>query len=357
MAVATYNNVFLSNEIEDNFESHLDLQNFCNVDNNLVGEPGTERDINIYGATGEAEDVAEGQGNTQSISTTLKTAQYRIKTAQARFEYKDEEEMRDPVAVQTGATYLGTTLFNKVNKDIFSEMGNTPNQIITTNPDFDAFVDAVSLLDVADVNASAEDMQAQQLVGAYGIVHKNDLAKVRKSMKNELHYVSAFAVTGYVGHVAGVPLYVKANANQGTINIGLKEAVTLFNKTGVNLETITNGTRSAEDANIRKNTMFARKYYIAALTKPGKMARMVLTGGTATGVTNASGTGTAGQVVTLGNAATSVTSVLVTSQAGIVELLTADKYSLGKDANANKVTLVDSVPTTSTITVNYKYTA
>ena len=36
MANTCYDNFFLSNEIEDQYQSHLDLQKFCTVDNNLT---------------------------------------------------------------------------------------------------------------------------------------------------------------------------------------------------------------------------------------------------------------------------------------------------------------------------------
>ena len=37
MANTCYDNFFLSNEIEDQYQSHLDLQQFCTVDNNQIG--------------------------------------------------------------------------------------------------------------------------------------------------------------------------------------------------------------------------------------------------------------------------------------------------------------------------------
>ena len=40
MANTCYDNFFLSNEIEDQYQSHLDLQQFCTVDNNLTGVAG-----------------------------------------------------------------------------------------------------------------------------------------------------------------------------------------------------------------------------------------------------------------------------------------------------------------------------
>ena len=36
MANVIYDNFFLSNEVEDQYNSHLDLQQFCTIDNTLV---------------------------------------------------------------------------------------------------------------------------------------------------------------------------------------------------------------------------------------------------------------------------------------------------------------------------------
>ena len=51
MAHKIYDNFYLSNEVEDQFNSHLDLQQFCTVDNSLVGTAGMKRKINVYKAT------------------------------------------------------------------------------------------------------------------------------------------------------------------------------------------------------------------------------------------------------------------------------------------------------------------
>ena len=48
MANTVYSNFYLSNEIEDLFKSHLDLNPFCQVDNSLEGTAGMKRMINVY---------------------------------------------------------------------------------------------------------------------------------------------------------------------------------------------------------------------------------------------------------------------------------------------------------------------
>ena len=49
-----------------------------------------------------------------------------------------------------------------------------------------------------------------------------------------------------------------------------REAVTLFVKSGTESEVVDATRRDADDANVRLNTMFARKYYVAALTDATK---------------------------------------------------------------------------------------
>ena len=51
MAHKIYDNFYLSNEIEDQYNSHLDLQQFCTVDDTLVGSPGMVRIKNSSNST------------------------------------------------------------------------------------------------------------------------------------------------------------------------------------------------------------------------------------------------------------------------------------------------------------------
>ena len=70
-----------------------------------------------------------------------------------------------------------------------------------------------------------------------------------------------------------VNLYTKQDATEGEIIVATKDAVTIFNKKGVEVEL---PTRSAEDANVRKNTAFSRKYYVVALTDESKAVKIKL---------------------------------------------------------------------------------
>ena len=69
-----------------------------------------------------------------------------------------------------------------------------------------------------------------------------------------------------MGHVAGTPLFVSNLATSKKIILATRKAVTLFVKTGTQVEDYQLYNRSSADADIRKNTIIARKYYVAALT-------------------------------------------------------------------------------------------
>ena len=264
MAHKIYDNFFLSNEVEDQFNSHLNLQTFCTVDNSLVGEAGMLRKINVYKATDGTEKLAMGEGNTKSIEVTFTPEEYRILLAQNRFEYFDEQAMTDPMLVPVGVRHMGTDMFNTVNADIYGEFKKATQVVVTTAFDFAAFVDAQSVLNLEQLEG----------VSIFAFVCAADMADIRKSLKDTLQYVEKFAVSGYVGTVGGVNLYTKKDATPGDVIIATKEAVTLFNKKGSEIEQILANNRSETAANVRKNTIFSRKYYLAALTDETKAVKI-----------------------------------------------------------------------------------
>lgn len=259
MAHTIYENFVLANTVEDQFNSHLDLMRFCTIDNTLVGTPGMKKKIHVYTATDGTEKLGMGEGNSKDITVSYAEKEYEILLAQNRFPYFDEEEMTDPMVVDTGMRHAAVDLFNHVNADIFAEFNKATLTHTATTPDFGCFADAAALLNV-------ENLEGLEL---FAFVAPADMAKVRKALKDELKYVEAFARQGYVGTVAGWNLYTKKDAVAGTIVGGTREAVTLFNKRGVEIE-------QDRDADIRKNLIFSRKYYFAALTDATKAVKITI---------------------------------------------------------------------------------
>ena len=257
MANQVYSNFFLSNEVEDQFNSHLDLERFCTVDSSLEGTPGMVRKINVYRATDGTEKLTVGQGNSKSIEVSHTTESYEIELAQNRFDYYDEEAMTDPNVVPVGMKHAGTDMFNTVQGDVYGEFAKTGLVVEATTPNFDAFVDAGSALNVENL----EDIEV------FAFLSPDDKGAVRKALKDDLKYVESFARTGYIGTVAGVNLYTKKDATPGVIIVGTKGAVTIFKKKGTEIE-------QERNANTRQNSIFSRKYYFVALTDETKAVKI-----------------------------------------------------------------------------------
>lgn len=257
MANTVYDNFVLSNEIEDQYNSHLDLQTFCTVDNSLVGTAGMLRKVNVYKATDGTEKLAMGSGNTKSIEVGFTPREYRILLAQNRFKYYDEQAMTDPQLVPVGTKHMGTDMFNTVNADIYAEFAKATQVVVVTEFNFDAFADAQSVL-------ALEDLEG---VSIFAFVSPTDVAELRKKLKDSLQYVEAYAKNGYIGTVAGVNIYTKKDAVTGSIYMATREAVTLFNKKGTEVE-------QERNPNTRENSIYSRKYYLAALTDETKDVKM-----------------------------------------------------------------------------------
>ena len=228
MANTPYPNYVLENKFEDQYQTYLDLMQFCTVDNSLTGEPGMKKKIRTYVATDGTETVAKGEGNTKSITASYTETEYTIETLQNRFDWYDEDEMEDPLVVDKGLEHQAVDMFNTANKKAI-----------------------------------------------FALVHKDDVAEIRKNLGELLKYVEAYARSGYIGTVAGVNIYTSALATKGQFAVATKEAVTYFNKKGAEAESSTRGSRSAENANKRENTVFLRKYGIFALTNQNYIVKVV----------------------------------------------------------------------------------
>lgn len=261
-----YENFFLASIVEDQFNSHLDLARFVTVDKSLQGTAGMKKIINVYSATDGTEKLTQGQGNSKSITAGFVQREYEIQLAQNRFDWFDEEAMKDPMLVPVGMKHAGTDMFNTMNADIFGEYKKGTQTVAAATPNFDAFVDAVAKL----------NMENEEGVEIFAFVNAANKAKVRKALKDELKYVEAYARAGYIGSVCGVNIYDKQDAEDGEIIVATKEAVRLLVKTGTEVEQLTKGTRSEDAANTRKNSAFSRKYYVAALDNDTKVVRITL---------------------------------------------------------------------------------
>ncbi len=256
-----YPNEFMAIETENQYQSKLNLNQFCIIDNTLVGVQGDTKKIRTYSATDGVQTLAMGEGNTTDIASNYVEREYSIRMKQARTRWYDEETMIDAKAVTTAIDHFSVNFYNDTNAAIYEQLMSGTQEIGVDGTDyFSAFVDAIALF-------PAEEQDALSLKA---IVSSADLAKIRKGLKDSLQYVEAYARSGYIGSVAGVSLYAKNDATAGTIVVTTGKAVTVFNKKGIELE------QSRLDPNTRHNAMYMRQYKIEALTDDTQVVRIVL---------------------------------------------------------------------------------
>ena len=174
--------------------------------------------------------------------------------------------MTDPMLVPTGVRHMGTDMFNTVNKDVYDEYKKATLSVTTKALNFDAFADAVATLNIESTDNDPSQVGSR----CFAFVNPTDMAELRKNLKDSLQYVEAYSRSGYVGTVAGVNIYTKKDADKDTIIVATKEAVTLFNKKGTEVE-------QERDADTRENSIWSRKYYLAALTDATKAVKITKT--------------------------------------------------------------------------------
>lgn len=248
MANKTYPNQVLENRFEDQYNSKLDLMQFCTVDDSLVGVAGDKKVINTYTATNGTEVLAMGEGNTKDIEVSYEAKEYTIELLQNRFTYFDEEAMRDPLVVEKGLQHGVVDMFNTANAKAMAEFNKASISVPVSAFNFDAFVDGAAKLPF-----EGED------VSVFALCHKNDVKEIRKNLKDDLKYVEAYVRTGYIGTVNGVSIFISNEADEGTIILATKKAVTYLRKKGTEVE-------QDRNPDTRKNQVWHRQIGIFAFT-------------------------------------------------------------------------------------------
>lgn len=250
-----YENFVLENKIEDILTTNVDLQSYMTVDNSLTQAPGMKKVVHTYKATGNVEDLKMGEGNSEQIGVTFDSAEYDVKVTQGKFQYYDEQEMTDPMVVDTGLDGLAKTMINDFTTKAIAEYGKATLTENANEWSFDLIADAI-----ADMNLEAEE-------GLFLLISVKDKAAFRKALKDDLKYSEGYVRTGYIGTVCGVPVIVSKAVPVGTGYLATKEAVTLFIKKGSEIE-------QQRDADIRSNEVYARKVAVVALTDANKVVKI-----------------------------------------------------------------------------------
>lgn len=257
MAHTIYENFILENKLADMLTTKIDLNSYMTINTSLTQEPGMILKVHTYDATSGVEKLAMGEGNTKDIEVSFTETEYEVETFQGRFIYHDEEEMSDPMVVDTGLAKIAADMVNTFTDLAIAEYDKATLVQEGTAWDFDIVVDAI-----AKMNLESED-------GLFLLISPADKAEFRKALKDDLSYSEGFVRTGYIGSVAGVPVVVTKAVKAGTAYLATKEAVTVYIKKNTEIE-------QDRDADKRKNFVWGRKVAVVALTDANKVVKITV---------------------------------------------------------------------------------
>ena len=270
MAHVCYENEILANKINDILTTKVDLNAYMTIDTSMAEKAGMKKVVNTYTSTGEVEALAMGEGNEGEIEVTFTSTEYDVVTYQGKFGFYDEQEMQDPMIVDTGLAHSADTMTNKWTDLAIAEFEKATLEETAEAWSFDVVVDAIAKMNLEDE------------AGLFLLISPADKAAFRKALKDDLSYSEGFVRTGYIGTVAGVPVVVTKAVEAGKGYLATKEAVTVFIKKDAETE-------YERDADTRRNDYWIRKVGVVALTDATKVVKIAIgeteTGETETGET------------------------------------------------------------------------
>lgn len=260
MAHTIYENIILSNKVNDILKTKIDLNAYMTIDTSMTEEAGMKKVINTYTATGEVEELGMGEGNSTEITVSFVPTEYEVKTFQGKFAFYDEQEMTDPLIVDVGLDGSAKTMINSFVDKAIAEYQKATLTLSATTWSFETVVDAI-----AKMNLETED-------GLFLLISPADQAEFRKNLKDDLKYSEGFVRTGYIGSVAGVPVIVSKAVPAGEGYLATKEAITVFIKKDTETE-------YDRDPDTRHNKYWIRKVAVVALTDATKLVKITVSEG------------------------------------------------------------------------------
>ena len=261
MANTVYANKVLEAKAKDLLTTAVNTRNLMTVDNELTQNAGMTKTINTYTYAGEAEELANGVGNTTdkrgNISYT--SNDYTVKMVQQAFDYTDEDFMKDPSIVDNMLKGANQVMVNKMTSDFITAVKGSGVTLGATfakgkKIGYDAIVDGISALNVED--------ESQLFI----IIPNTWKADLRKDADYKSARMGEVIYNGQVGTIAGIPV-IATKALTDRALVMSKEAVKLFMKKDVEIE-------QDRNANTRVNSVYLRTAYVVALVDATKIAKI-----------------------------------------------------------------------------------
>ena len=258
MANTVYDNKVIESVAKDLLATSLNTRSLMTIDTELAESAGMLKTVNTYTYTGEAEELANGVGNTASkrgsISYTGKD--YRVKLCQQAYDYTDEEAMKDPFIVDGMMKGAVQVMTNKMTSDFISAITGSEVTLGVTFAkngalNYDVIVDAISTLNLED--------ESQLFI----LIPNKWKAALRKDADYKSAMMGQVIYNGQIGTICGIPV-IATKALTDKAFVMTKEAVKLFIKKDVEVEPDRN-------PDTRKNSVYLRATYLVALADATKI--------------------------------------------------------------------------------------
>lgn len=252
MANTVYANKVIEAKAKDLLTTSVNTRNLMTVDTELAQEAGMTKTINVYTYTGEAQELAAGEGNTNRGSITYEGKDYTVKMVQQAFDYQDEDFMKDNTIVDNMLKGANQVMVNKMASDFYAEAAKaTLTQ--TGAISYDTIVDAIAKLNVEDES------------GLFIIITPEQKAAIRKDVDYKAARMGEVVYNGQIGTVAGIPVIVSKAA--GNAYVMSKDAIKLFMKKDLEIE-------QERNADTRTNSVYLRTAYLVALVDATKICKI-----------------------------------------------------------------------------------
>lgn len=252
MANTVYNNKVIEAKAKDLLTTSVNTRNLMTVDTELAQEAGMTKTINVYTYTGEAQELAAGEGNTNRGSITYEGKDYTVKMVQQAFDYQDEDFMKDNTIVDNMLKGANQVMVNKMASDFYAEAAKaTLTQ--TGAISYDTIVDAIAKLNIEDES------------GLFIIITPEQKAAIRKDVDYKAARMGEVVYNGQIGTVAGIPVIVSKAA--GNAYVMSKDAIKLFMKKDLEIE-------QERNADTRTNSVYLRTAYLVALVDATKICKI-----------------------------------------------------------------------------------
>ena len=254
-----YENFIWEAKFEDTLITKTNLSPFYRVET-LEGD-GLTKVINTYSPSGSIEDVENRQGNSSTFESNCEQNDYTVNCYQGGFSISDEEAEDDNTAIALMGG-VANAFVNEFNEQAIGAMLTTEQEVeidFTCEDEYYLYDKIMDMLEFLGEDAGE----------AYVLVSFDNLAWVQRQLRGDLMgYNGKLARSGYVGSIAGVPIYVSKAMPVDNLAVGTAEGVSVFLKGEIETE-------KDYDPDARITYARYRKYGIVALTNGAKVVKAI----------------------------------------------------------------------------------